>query len=109
MSTASSVGYVLAHSPFVGPATWRPVAARLGDAVVVAGLTDDLRAELPRAPAAILAEPVPVPAGWMEARPCAYLQLSAAYDDEADRAVDASWPVLRWGGGHLDLVARPDQ
>jgi hypothetical protein len=52
---------------------------------------------------------VPVPDGWPEdgAR---YVQLSAAYDDDAAEARARGWPVAgHGGGGHLDVATQPER
>jgi len=65
-----------------------------------------IAAELHRIPLSLLTEPLPTVAGWPDA-PCAYLQLSAAYDVEAAEARAMGWPVEVLDGQHLDTAARP--
>lgn len=48
----------------------------------------------------------PAPAGDLAA-PCAYLQLSGAYEDEAARAVRYGWPVVRLPLNHLAGLTQP--
>lgn len=64
-------------------------------------------ADMPSVPRAFYDMPVSVPHGW-SSRPCAYLQLSEAYDEDADRAAGWNWPVARLHGGHLDVVNSAD-
>jgi hypothetical protein len=49
---------------------------------------------------------VELPVGWHR-RPAAYVQSSAAYDDDANRAERWGWPTVRLDGGHLDLAVDP--
>lgn len=71
---------------------------------------DDVRArvvaELAPVPFALFAEPLPVVAGWPDAR-CAYLRLSDAYVGEEAAAVRHGWPVSSLDGSHLELVTAP--
>jgi hypothetical protein len=60
----------------------------------------------PRLPLAMFAEVHPPAPGWPDA-PGAYLQLSPAYREEADRARDLGWPVAELPGHHLTLLTDP--
>ncbi len=60
----------------------------------------------PRLPLAMFAEVHPPVPSW-PAAPGAYLQLSAAYDDEAARAGDLGWPVTKRISHHLAMLAEP--
>jgi Alpha/beta hydrolase family len=85
---------------------WFPpevVAAELPDANLYARFI----AELPRLPLAYFEERAPVIAGWPPAR-CGYLQLSAAYQEEADEAQRRGWLTLRETAGHLAMLTQPD-
>ncbi|HET9897375.1 MAG TPA: alpha/beta hydrolase family protein [Streptosporangiaceae bacterium] len=62
----------------------------------------------PRLPLAMLAEVQPPAPGWPDAA-CGYLQLSAAYQDEAARARELGWPVRQQPGHHLALLTQPGQ
>jgi hypothetical protein len=62
----------------------------------------------PRLPLAMLEEAAPTAPGWPDAA-CGYLQLSAAYQDEADRARELGWPVRHQPGHHLALLTQPGQ
>lgn len=53
-------------------------------------------------------EPLPVPAGWPDAR-CAYLRLSQAYEGAAARAEGMGWPVRRLEAGHFHAVVDPEE
>jgi hypothetical protein len=68
-----------------------------------------VRAEGHRLPAEFYDVAVPVPEEWPEdgAR---YVQLSAAYDDDAAEARARGWPVVGDGsGGHLDVATQPER
>jgi cupin 2 domain-containing protein len=54
------------------------------------------------------AEDVPVPDGWSDAMPVAYLQLSEEHDDDADEALARGWPVGRLPSHHLAVATDPD-
>jgi pimeloyl-ACP methyl ester carboxylesterase len=60
----------------------------------------------PRLPLAMVEEIYPPAPGWPDA-PCGYLQLSAAYEDEAARARELGWPVRQQLSHHLALLAEP--
>ncbi|MGH3251860.1 MAG: hypothetical protein ACRDOI_37400 [Trebonia sp.] len=84
-----------------------------GEEELAALLPDpDLRrhfaAGCPRLPLAMLEEVHPPAPGWPDA-PGGYLQLSAAYEDEAARARELGWPVRRQLSHHLALLAEPGQ
>ena len=64
-------------------------------------------AEAPSLPLAYFDQRVSSPAGW-DAVPCAYLQLSEAYDDAAADARARGWPVESTAGAqHLHTVVAP--
>jgi hypothetical protein len=63
-------------------------------------------ADVPRLPLRYLEEVAPQSTEW-RARPCGYVQLSAAYDDAAADARRAGWPVDRVDGHHLSGVTEP--
>ena len=88
------------------------VAARWGDAVFGAlvsdpALAEALRAEMRSLPFEFFRSKVPVPPAW-PTHPCAYLQLSAAYDADAAEARRRGWSVARRDGSHLDPATRPE-
>ena len=60
----------------------------------------------PRLPLAMFGEVHPPAPGWPDA-PGAYLQLSPAYREEADRARNLGWPVAELPGHHLTLLTDP--
>ncbi|UQS21623.1 alpha/beta hydrolase [Amycolatopsis thermalba] len=64
---------------------------------------DEFLAELPRVPLAYFTEPAPEAA----LPPSAYLQLSAAYDEEAREAAARGWPVQRLDAHHLAPLTAP--
>jgi pimeloyl-ACP methyl ester carboxylesterase len=53
-----------------------------------------------------VAEPIPVPATWPDAR-CALLRFSEEYADAAEQARALGWPVIELGGGHFQLLLEP--
>jgi hypothetical protein len=57
-------------------------------------------------PRSLFDEVAPVPPHWPEA-PCAYLQLTDSYDEDADQARARRWVVRRRRGTHLDPVTNP--
>lgn len=67
---------------------------------------DELRTDMPRLPRAFFDDAIPVPTGW-SAGPCAYLKLSAAYDQEYARAGDAGWARSAIAGTHLSIFTDP--
>jgi hypothetical protein len=56
----------------------------------------------------MLEEVLPPVPGWPGA-PGGYLQLSAAYEDEAAKAGELGWPVRRELSHHLALLTEPGQ
>ena len=75
----------------------------LPDAAMRQGLIDDA----PAVPLAFLDEPAPECRALAPTWRCAYLQLSSAYDGEAQQARAAAWPVERLDGHHLSIMAHP--
>ncbi|MFD4249663.1 alpha/beta hydrolase [Amycolatopsis thermoflava] len=67
------------------------------------GTRDEFLAGLPRVPLAYFTEPAPAEAE----PPSAYLQLSAAYDEEAREAAERGWPVQRLDAHHLAPLTDP--
>lgn len=65
-------------------------------------------AACPRLPLAMLEEVQPPAPAWPDAA-CAYLQLSAGYQDEAARAHELGWPVRQQQNHHLALLTHPEQ
>lgn len=63
--------------------------------------------DLPQTPFAFLEATAPPGAEW-EALPCAYLQLSRAYDAASARAEASGWPVHRERRHHLAMLSSPD-
>lgn len=65
--------------------------------------------------AALIAELEPLPLAYFEEvapeitfdAPCAYLQLSGAYEEEGRRAVRLGWPVVRLPATHLAPATQP--
>ena len=69
-------------------------------------LREQAMSEMRRLPFGYFTAPIPVPAGWAT-KPAAYLQLSDLFSDEADRAEQRGWPVLRIRGHHLQMLEDP--
>lgn len=63
-------------------------------------------AEQPQLPLAYFEQSVPVPARWDE-QPCAYVQFSSPYDEDAAHARERGWMVEHLSGGHLHMLADP--
>jgi hypothetical protein len=80
-----------------------PTVALIPDAVVRAAFL----ADLPRLPMAVLSAPAPDLRAW-QAIPCAYLQLSGAYEAEACEAERRGWRVRREAMHHLAMVTEPE-
>lgn len=51
-------------------------------------------------------EPMPVFDGWPDA-PCAYIQLSNAYDWDAVQAQEWGWPTFKIDAGHFHMLVEP--
>jgi pimeloyl-ACP methyl ester carboxylesterase len=68
-----------------------------------------LETEMPRLPLSYFEATVPLPAGWMNGRPSAYLLLSPTpYGQSAAEARARGWPVLEiQDGGHLAIATEP--
>jgi hypothetical protein len=88
------------HSPVVGPSTaW---SQWWGEGVLDALVRKDERrleieAEFPHVPLAFFEAPIAVPTGWCASR-CAYVLLSEAYRQDANRAPGLGWPVVERPG-----------
>lgn len=63
-------------------------------------------AEVTRRGRDYLTEPIPVPAGWPDAR-CAVLLFSENYRSHAEKAGVLGWRVIELGGGHFQLLLEP--
>jgi hypothetical protein len=71
-------------------------------------LRADLEAEIPRLPLSYFEAAVPVPDDWASRRPCAYLLLSAPYEQSAAEARVRGWRVMEIHGvQHLAIAANP--
>lgn len=62
--------------------------------------------DMPALPRAFYDEPVAVPENWTSRR-CAYVQLSAAYDDAFAEAGQRDWPRAALQTDHLAIRTRP--
>lgn len=67
----------------------------------------ELRDDMPQLSRSFYDDAVPVPAGWAT-RCCAYLKLSAAYEDEYEMAAGFGWPRSEIDGTHLSIFTAPD-
>ena len=76
--------------------------AMVPDAALAAGMRSEMRS----LPLDFFRSEVAVPPGWPDT-PCAYLQLSPAYDAEAADARARGWSVAERAGTHLDPATRP--
>jgi hypothetical protein len=79
-----------------------------GDGVLEALIPLDQRrrqieAELPRVPLSFYETVIEAPRNWCTI-PTAYILLSEAYRQDAQRVAAVGWPVVERLGGHLDLV-----
>jgi pimeloyl-ACP methyl ester carboxylesterase len=71
-------------------------------------LRADLEAEMPRLPLSYFEAAVPLPEDWATRRPCAYLLLSAPYEQSATEARVRGWRVMEIHGvQHLAIAANP--
>jgi hypothetical protein len=61
----------------------------------------------PRLPLAMFEEVLPPAPTWPD-RPCAYLRLSDAYRDPADRAPALGWPIIELASHHLAVLTDPE-
>jgi hypothetical protein len=80
-----------------------PTVALIPDA----GMRATFRADLPRVPLAVFSAPAPDLHSW-EVIPCAYLQLSGAYETETSAAERRGWRVRREAMHHLAMVTEPE-
>lgn len=64
-------------------------------------------AELAPLPLALFEERIRVPLAFPDA-PCAYVLLSAAYEDAAAQAGRLGWEVLAFDAGHLHMLVEPE-
>jgi hypothetical protein len=71
-------------------------------------LRDSFIAELPVLPLRYFQESAPVSPRWPTAR-CGYLQLSSAYEQEAEEAARLGWPVRRQSVDHLAMISKPHE
>ena len=72
-----------------------------------ADLRERFVGELPELPLPYFEERAPIVPSWPPAR-CAYVQLSEAYQEFADRARRKGWLVRRENADHLAMLTRPD-
>lgn len=84
---------------------WWP-AETVNELVTSPADREELRADMPRLHRSFYDDPVPVPPDWAGG-PCAYLELSAAYDEEYDQAGELRWPRTSIDGTHLSIFSDP--
>lgn len=72
-----------------------------------AELRESFAAGCPRLPLAMFEEVQPSVPGWPDA-PCAYLRLSDAYREPAERARALGWPVAELATHHLAMLSHPE-
>jgi hypothetical protein len=85
---------------------WLP-PERLAHLLPDRAMRQNLIDEAPAAPLAFLDEPAPDCPAIARPHGCAYLQLSSAYDREADQARARGWPTNRLDGHHLSAMTQP--
>jgi len=71
------------------------------------GVRERFAAGCPRVPMAMFEEAQPPVPGWPDA-PCAYLRLSGAYEEPAERARELGWPVAELASHHLGVLTDPE-
>ncbi|HET7015022.1 MAG TPA: hypothetical protein VFI65_13990 [Streptosporangiaceae bacterium] len=86
---------------------WR-AEGELAELVPDPAVRQRFAAGCPRLPLGLLEETQPPAPGWPNAE-CGYLQLSAAYQEEAARARELGWSVRQQPGHHLALLTHPGQ
>ena len=84
---------------------WFPPEA-LTDLLPDAQTRAEFCANVPRVPLRYLEEVAPDSNAW-QTLPCGYVQLSAAYEEAAESARQAGWPVACVDGHHLSGVTEP--
>lgn len=67
---------------------------------------EELRSDMPRLHRSFYDAPIPMLEGWSSG-PCAYLQLSRAYDEESRTAKALGWPRAVIDGSHLSIFTDP--
>ncbi len=67
---------------------------------------EELRSDMPRLPRSFYDALIPMPDDWSSS-PCAYLQLSPAYDEESRLANELGWPTSILDGSHLSIFTDP--
>jgi hypothetical protein len=65
-------------------------------------------AEQPRLPLAFYEQSIPVPAGWDDHVPCAYVYFCQPYEAAAGEAWDRGWRITHLPGRHLHQLVDPD-
>lgn len=84
--------------------TWS--VADLQEIIPEADLRQQMVAELQPRDLAFFGEPLPVFSGWPDA-PCAYLHFSPPYNQVAQWAKAAGWPIYRVEAGHFHMLVDP--
>ncbi|MFJ2619790.1 alpha/beta fold hydrolase [Glutamicibacter sp. NPDC087344] len=87
------------------PQWWSP--AVLAELLPGADLRDRFSNGCPRLPLKMFEEIQPVVTGWPDA-PCAYLQLSQAYQDMAETSEVLGWPTRSLPSHHLAMLTDPE-
>ena len=86
---------------------WLP-RGMLAELLPDAAMRAELESSAGSVPLAFLGEPAPLESEWLPARSCAFLQLSAGYDDQAREARRLDWRILQLEADHLAILTRPD-
>lgn len=83
---------------------WPPEV--VGELVRSSEQLEELRSDMPRLHRSFYGAHIPMPDDWSSG-PCAYLQLSPAYDEESRLANELGWPTLLSDGSHLSIFTDP--
>jgi pimeloyl-ACP methyl ester carboxylesterase len=82
-------------------------AAGLAELLPDAKVRDNFAAGCPRLPMAMFEEVQPLVSSWPDA-PCAYLLLSEAYQEQAEKCEALGWPTRNLSSHHLAVLTDPD-
>lgn len=84
---------------------WWPTEV-VGELVRSSEGLEELRSDGPRLHRSFYDAPIPMPDDWSSG-PCAYLQLSPAYDEEFRMANEPGWPTSALDSSHLSIFTDP--
>ena len=66
-----------------------------------------LRSDIAETPESWFDEEIPIPIAWADGK-ASYIRLSAAYDQELERARGLGWPTMSLESTHLGIVTEPE-